>query len=1211
MTDFVHLHLHTEYSLLDGAVKVDDLVRHCKANNIDTVAVTDHGNMYASLKFAEKCKKNKIKAIIGCEFYVVDDYRKHIDQHADHLILLAKNKAGYINLVQLDSLAFVDGYYYRPRIDYTVLKEHTEGVICLSACLAGRIPRLLMAGEYEKAKEFALYLQSLFGEDFYIEIQDHGIPEQRQILPDLVRIAREIGAQIVATNDVHYLKKEDWEMQDILLCIQTKRTLDDPARMKMQTHEFYMKSGDEMAAIFKDYPEAISNTRVIADKVSDTDTPFNLKEDGNPVYDKSLIPLYTADDGTPSPEYLTRLTWEGLPKRYEVITDEIRKRAEYELDIIIKMGFADYFLIVWDYINWSRLNDIPVGPGRGSGVGSIVAYAIGITSVDPLRYDLLFERFLNPDRVSMPDFDVDFCTERRGETIEYVRKRYHPENVAQIVTFGTLKSRAVIKDVGRVMRIPYSEVNRVTKVMDGKSTIRELLGLDLEELRAKAEKAKLAADEAERSSPDDEAKIADLKGKYDEAVKKFTETEGKRNPEFIEIYGSDALLKEVIDMGLKLEGMPRNTSMHAAGVVICRKKIADNVPLSRNGEDITTQFDMKEVESIGMLKMDFLALATLTDIKKACDYIYEDTGRRIEFDQACDDPKAYALIAEGDTDAVFQLEQGGMKRFMKQLQPTCLEDLIAGISLYRPGPMDFIPAYLKNREDPAHIKYLTPLLRPILEKTYGVIIYQEQVMQIFQNLAGYSLGQADLVRRAMAKKHLSELMAQKDKFIHGDIDKGGNITGCASKGIPEDVAKELFAQMESFASYAFNKSHAAAYAVVTYQTAYLKKYYPKEFLAGVLNNRIGKIEEIAKYVVYMKEKNIPVYPPDVNESKVYFSVQGGGIRFGLCALRGVGLGAMEGVIEEREKHGKFKDFPDFLMRCTKFCNRRMVESLIFGGAFDGMGYKRSQYNAVYEELMRRIAGMDKQKGSAQISLFGDIIEEEAPEAEYPNIPEWDSAELLSKEKNVLGVYVSGHPFAAFSHAFKDCNFNSGMLADFEEDEDTGDRTYHQIKSGDTATMGGLVSAIKKVATKGGAFMAFITVEDLYGSVECVAFPRLYEKARSFLRQDAVVRIGGKIDIQPEKLPVIILDTIDEYVPEKSAPAPVREETREKVLWLDARTMDGEEFEELLDALSEYEGTTKTKIVRSEKERYSYSVNLSRALMAELRTFLPESCIKLM
>ncbi len=1194
MTDFVHLHLHTEYSLLDGAVKVDELVEHCKQQGIDAVAVTDHGNMYSSLYFAEECKKRGIKYIIGCEFYVVDDMKVKDSQHADHLILLAKNKAGYVNLVQLDSAAFVDGFYYRPRIDYKMLKEHSEGVICLTACLAGRLSRLLMAGDYEGAKKFVLGMKEIYGEDFYIEIQDHGIPEQKQILPDMVKLSKECGVELVATNDVHYLHKEDWEMQDVLMCIQMKKTLDDPARMKMETHEFYMKSGDEMAALFPTLPQAISNTRVIANKISDTDTPFNLKDNGSPVYDKSLIPLYTADDGTPSPEFLTRLTWERLPKRYPVITDEIRQRVEYELSVIIKMGFADYFLIVWDYINWSREHDIPVGPGRGSGVGSIVAYSIGITNVDPLRYDLLFERFLNPDRVSMPDFDVDFCTERRGETIEYVRRRYHPENVAQIVTFGTLASRAVIKDVGRVMRVPYSETDRVTKLMDGKSTIRELLGLDIEKCRKKVEDCK--------DDPD----------KHDEAVKKLADQEGKRNPEIIELYQNDDTLKRVIDMGLKLEGMPRNTSMHAAGVVICRKKIADNVPLSRNDEDITTQFDMKEVESIGMLKMDFLALTTLTDIKKTLDYIYEDYGKHIEFDQNCDDAGAYALIAEGDTDAVFQLEQGGMKRFMKQLQPTCLEDLIAGISLYRPGPMDFIPDYLKNKSNPAGIHYLTPLLRPILEKTYGVIIYQEQVMQIFQNLAGYSLGQADLVRRAMAKKHRSELMAQKDIFIHGNIAQGGNITGCEAHGIPPEISEKLFAQMESFASYAFNKSHAAAYAVVTYQTAYLKRYYPKEFLAGVLNNRITKIDEIAKYIVYMKEKNIPVYPPDVNASKAYFSVQGGGVRFGLSALRGVGIGAIESVIKERESGGKFKDFPDFLMRCTKFVNKRMVEALIWGGAFDSFGKHRSQYNAVYEDLMKRIAGMDKQKSGAQMSLFGDIIEEKAPEADYPAIPEWISSDLLANEKAVLGVYVSGHPFQPFARYFADCSFHCGMLADFEEDEETGEKTYHRLKNGQPATMGGLISGIKRINTKGGALMAFVTVEDLYGSIDCLAFPKIYERARTFLRQDAVVKVSGKLSLDPDKAPVIVLDSIVEFDTagkERAAEEAPPEEDRQ-VLWLDARELSEEDFSELIEMMQGYAGPTLSKILHGGK-RYEFSVNTSRAFLAELRTFLPADCVKLL
>ncbi len=1193
MTDFVHLHLHTEYSLLDGAVRVDELVKHCVENNIDTVAITDHGNMYATLHFASQCKKNKIKYIIGCEFYAVNDYTVKDTQTADHLILLAKNKAGYINLVQLDSLAFVDGYYYRPRIDYKVLKEHSEGVICLSACLAGRIPRLLMDGDYEGAKKFALEMKETFGEDFYLEIQDHGIKEQREILPLIVRLSEETGIELVATNDVHYLKKEDWEMQDVLMCIQMKRTLDEPDRMKMETHEFYMKSGDEMAALFPNLPQAISNTRKIADKISEIDTPFDLKDNGSPVYDKSLIPLYTADDGTPSPEYLTRLTWEGLSNRYPEITEEIKARAEYELSIIIKMGFADYFLIVWDYINWSRLNDIPVGPGRGSGVGSIVAYAIGITNVDPLRYDLLFERFLNPDRVSMPDFDVDFCTARREETIEYVRKRYRPENVAQIITFGTLASRAVIKDVGRVMRVPYNETDRVTKLMDGKATIRECLGLDIEKCR------KAVQDTA--NDPD----------KNDEAKKKLADKESKRIGEFVEIYQTDETLKRVIDMGLKLEGMPRQTGMHAAGVVICRKKIADNVPLSRNGEDITTQFNMKEVESIGMLKMDFLALTTLTDIKKACDYILEDTGKTIEFGQNCDDALAYQLISEGDTDAVFQLEQGGMKKFMKQLQPTCLEDLIAGISLYRPGPMDFIPKYLENRAHPNEIEYLTPLLKPILEKTYGVIIYQEQVMQIFQNLAGYSLGQADLVRRAMAKKHRSELMAQKDKFIYGDIEQGGNIAGCQAKGIPPEVSAELFAQMESFASYAFNKSHAAAYAVITYQTAYLKKYFPKEFLAGVLNNRIDKIEEISKYVVYMKEKNIAVYPPDVNRSKAYFSVQGDGLRFGLCALRGVGVSAMEEVIRERERGGLFKDFSDFLMRCTKYVNKRMVEALILGGAFDSFGYHRSQYYAVYEELMRRISAIDKEKAGAQMSLFGTLIQEEAPKAEYPNLPEWELSDLLSREKSVLGVYVSGHPFERYSRYFSEASFNCSLLADYEEDEETKFRTYKQLKAGQPATMGGIIAAIKKMNTKSGATMAFVTVEDLYGSVECVVFPKIYDKVKAHLAVDTVVSVSGKVDVDPEKTPVIIVDNLKEFeLDDKEEQTPQAEEApARQVLWLDAREMAEEDFEELSEMMLGYEGTTLVKILHGGK-RYEFYANLNRAFAAELRAFLPEKCIKI-
>ena len=1206
MTDFVHLHLHTEYSLLDGAAKVDDLVDHLVKNNIDCCAVTDHGNMYASLYFAEECVKKGIKYIIGCELYATDDYRdKRPGTKTEHIIVLAKNKTGYKNIVKLDSLSYIDGFYGKPRIDYKLLKEHHEGVICLSACLAGRMPQLLLNGDYDGAKEWAKEMKDVFGEDFYIEIQDHGLQEEKQVIPQLIQIARELDIQLVATNDVHYIYKEEWEAQDILLCIQTKKTLADPKRMKFETREFYMKTGDEMAALFDYIPEAISNTRVIADKIEEP--VFDLKPNGTPIRDTSLIPLYTPDDGSTSPEYLTRLTWEGLPKRYKDITDTIKQRVEYELGIIIKMGFADYFLIVWDYINWSRLNGIPVGPGRGSGVGSIVAYSIGITDVDPLRYELIFERFLNPDRVSMPDFDVDFCTKRRYETIEYVRRKYHPENVAQIVTFGTLASRAVIKDVGRVMGVPYSDTDKVAKLMDGKSTIRELLGLNIEKYEKKL---------ADPSLPED---------KRIETEKDLIEQKKKKNPEFIEVYETNEELRRVIDMGLKLEGMPKNTSEHAAGVVICRKVLSDNVPLAKNGDDIVTQFDMKEVEAVGMLKMDFLALTTLTDIQNTLSYIKEGLGIDIDFNEiGYDVPEAYQLISSGDTDAVFQLEQGGMKRFMKDLQPNCLEDLIAGISLYRPGPMDFIPTYIRNKNHPDQIVYDTPLLEPILKNSYGVIIYQEQVMQIFQKLAGYSLGQADLVRRAMAKKHKDELMAQKDKFIFGDIAQGGNITGCAAQGIPADVAAKIFADMESFASYAFNKSHAAAYAVVAYRTAYLKYFYPKEFLAGILNDRIDKIEEISKYIAYMKEKNIDVLPPHINKSKSIFSVEGNGLRFGLGALRGVGQAPIEAVIEERNANGEFKDFADFAIRCAKHVNKRIVESLIYAGAFDCFGYTRSQFAAVYDEVITRVNAMDKQKAGAQISLFGDIIEEQSLEIVYPDIPEYEQTEKLSKEKSVLGVYVSGHPFEKYVAYFKDKNFNCSMLTEYMEDEETGVKTYTELSDGQQVTMGGMIAATKKLQTRSGSFMAFVTVEDLYGTVECVCFPNVYERIKSFLAVDAVVSLSGKIDINEEKAPTIIVDRMSEFRIDEQEKPPHAEnartgeaaeaaakEEKEKTLWLKISGMAQEDVDELMETLCYYQGDTPVYFVRDRKKMLcSQRVNPGKALMAELSSFLREDCIKL-
>ena len=1222
MTDFVHLHLHTEYSLLDGAAKVDDLVDHLVKNGINACAVTDHGNMYASLYFAEECVKKGIKYIIGCELYATDDhFDKRPGTKTEHIVLLAKNKTGYKNIVKLDSLSYIDGFYGKPRISYEYIKQHHEGVICLSACLAGRMPQLLMKGDYEGAKKWAAEMKEIFGEDFYIELQDHGIPEEKQVIPELIQIARELNIQLVATNDVHYIEKEDWEAHDVLLCIQTKKTLADPKRMKFDTHEFYMKSGDEMMELFHYVPEAISNTRVIADKIEEG--VFDLTPKGDPIRDTSLIPLYKPDDGSTSPDYLTRLTWEGLPKRYPEITQTIKERAEYELGIIISMGFADYFLIVWDYINWSRLNGIPVGPGRGSGVGSIVAYSIGITDVDPLKYDLIFERFLNPDRVSMPDFDVDFCTKRRYETIEYVREKYHPENVAQIVTFGTLASRAVIKDVGRVMGVPYTETDKVAKLMDGKSTIGELLGLKIPKLEKQLADPELSEE------------------KRGELQKKLKEQKDKKNSEFIEVYETNEELHRVIDMGLKLEGMPKNTSEHAAGVVICNKVLADNVPLARNGEDIVTQFDMKEVEAVGMLKMDFLALTTLTDIQNTLEYIKIGKGIDVDFDAlGVDVPEAYQLISSGDTDAVFQLEQGGMKKFMKELQPSCLEDLIAGISLYRPGPMDFIPTYIHNKHHPEDIVYDTPYLEPILKNSYGVIVYQEQVMQIFQQLAGYTYGQADLVRRAMAKKKKKELMEQKDKFIYGAPDEG--ITGCVSKGIPAEVAEKIFGDMESFASYAFNKSHAAAYAVVAYRTAYLKHFYPKEFLAGILNDRIDKIDEVSKYIMYMKEKNIDILPPNINKSKDIFWVEGNGLRIGLGALRGVGQDAIAAVINERERNGEFKDFADFAMRCSKYVNKRIVESLIYAGAFDCFGYNRAQVAAVYEEVLTRVSAMEKQKAGAQISLFGSILQEQAIEVKFPNIPEFETMEKLSKEKSVLGVYVSGHPFEKYITYFKDKTFNCSMLNNYLEDEETGEKTYAEVADGQQVSMGGMISTFKKLKTRTGSFMAFVTVEDLYGAIECVCFPKIYDKIRSFLLADKVVSLSGKISIEEEKAPVIIVDKMTEFTldsetnqsvietsnannnyAENSAQVllgknenPVKQtapympnEATEKKLWLNVSELEDEDIEELLETLSFYAGTTTVWFVKNGKKMLcSQKVTPNKALMAEVSSFLSENSI---
>ncbi len=1192
MKDFVHLHLHTEYSLLDGACKIDNLIEHCKSNGIDTVCITDHGNMYGTLQLAEKAAVAGLKYIIGCEFYVTEDMNDKTSQSAEHLILLAKNRRGYINLVQLDSMAFVDGFYYKPKIDYKVLKEHSEGVICLSACLAGGIPRRLLAGDYDGAKNLALYLKEIFKEDFYIEIQDHGIDEERRVLPHLVSLANDIGVELVATNDVHYLSKSDAEMQDVLMCIQMKKQLDDPKRMKFATDEFYFKTGDEMAALFPNLPKAISNTRAIADKV--TEPAFNLNKKGYPEKDNTLIPTYTPEDGSTAEEYLRKLTAEGLKTRYGTPTEKELSRAEYELGIICSMGYADYYLVVWDFINWSKKNAIPVGPGRGSGVSSIVAYSIGITDVEPLQYDLLFERFLNPDRVSMPDFDIDFCTDRREETIEYVRRKYGAENVCQIVTFGTMAAKNSIKDVGRVMRVPYSETDRITKIMDGKTSISDLLGRRLDGVRKKID------------AEQDEDKKAELR-------EKLNELSAMRNSEFCEIYETDDSLRRVIDMALKIEGMPRQTGIHAAGVVICQKRIADNVPLSRNGEDITTQYVAKEIESLGMLKMDFLALVTLTDIKKCCDYINENYGKIIDFNKiGYSDGGAYSLISEGDTDGVFQLEAGGMKRFMKNLRPDCLEDLIAGVSLYRPGPMQFIDSFCRRKHGQEEIKYDCPQEEKILKVTYGIPVYQEQVMQIFQDLGGFSLGEADLVRRAMGKKDKKTLMAQKEKFINGGISdtNGSEIVGCKKNGISVNVANKIFGDMENFASYAFNKSHAAAYATLAYQTAWLKKYYCKEFICALLNNRLNKIDEITKYVLYLKEKGYKVLPPDINKSKTVFTVENDGVRFGLSALKGAGQAVIDAVIEERNKNGDFKDFPDFVSRCISVLNSRLVEGLILSGAFDAMGVKRSQLEEIYEPLCNKAKTINKQRNSAQMNLFGDILGEEKLDVTYPDIAEYELNEKLSKEKQVLGVYVSGHPFEKYVHAFPDCTFDCSFFDDYVEDED-GNRTFNRISDGMRITMAGIIASYRRTMTKRtGTYMAFMTLEDVYGSVECVCFPSAYEKYKAEIINDRIVKVRGKLDVDAEKGVSLIIDEIIPMETQERTDAVTDVRSHKSVLWLNATSVADENFEEFINTLYNYEGESVCKIVRGkQKFLFPTGVNYCRGLLAELSVFINLEDIK--
>ncbi len=1246
---FTHLHTHTQYSILDGAARIDKMVAKAKKLGMKSVAITDHGVLYGVIDFFDTCNKEGLKPIIGCEFYVCSDMNKRLGGNGEfeHLVLLAKDYQGYLNLAKLDSLAFTEGFYYKPRIDMKFLSEHAEGLVCLTACLGGRIPQLLLQGQYQQADTALKEFKSIFGEDLYVEIQDHGIDEQRQTNPLLIKLAKENGLKVVATNDVHYIDQKDAEMHDVLLCMQTGKTLKDDNRMRFSSDQFYFKTEEEMLEVFPYIPEAIANTEEVAEKC-------NCKLE----FGMDLIPKYFPDNGQTPYDFFVALIEKGLVARYPEITPEIRERADYELKIISTMGFVDYYLIVWDFINYARENDIPVGYGRGSGVGSIIAYAVGITNVDPLRYALLFERFLNPDRVSMPDFDIDFCTERRGEVVEYVVNKYGASNVSQIITFGTLAPRAALKDVARVYDIPFADVNKLTKLIPSNPalhvSLKKIFKTDFEEQEKiksanhKKENALIYIKERLENVPDPENKLAKqytiadfpeyesseefYKEYADFHVKKEKDDKAyvdpKMNvPELIELYQEDETLHKVIDMAIEMEGMPKSTGMHAAGVIICKEVISDFVPISRAKDDTTTQFTMATCERLGLLKMDFLGLNTLTDIKKTITYIKEDLGIDVDFDKLGDtDQGVYDLIGSGETDAVFQLESPGMKKFMRDLKPTCMEDIIAGISLYRPGPMDYIPEYIKGKQNPGAVKYDHPCLISILEPSYGVIVYQEQVMQIVQVMAGYSLGQADIIRRAMSKKKAGEMDLQRKYFVHGkgdEFDKEtGKLTspaieGALAKGISEEIAIKVFDKMESFAKYAFNKSHAAAYGTVSYQTAYLKKYYPIQFLCAVINNRITKMDEVSKYTSFAKEKGYKILQPDVNKSASGFRQENGCIRFGLSGIKNVGEAAVKELLIERGD-GEFKSFEDFLSRTNKITNKRLVESLIKAGAFDCFGHKRSQLMAVFEFTMDTISKSEKSKVHGQIDMFDFLSEESKIDIKYPDLAEFQTSIKLLYEKEVAGLYITGHLLddvrdkleGVFNTSFLKMPESDGgdaldadNLAEAEEEH----REFVNSFIDKQVTMGGILFDVQKVITKNGKEMAHGKLEDLYGVIEFVVFPRQYDRLKYTLAMsDVRVLAKGKLSSGRDNSYQLVVDSFSLLDQKNEAKTPSQTNAG-KTLYV--KVEEDQVFQRVLDICESYIGTSPCVIVYNGKAfKHPKKIAITQSLLLELEMCVDEACI---
>ena len=1109
--NFTHLHLHTEYSLLDGACRIEGLMQRVKALGQTAVAITDHGVMYGCVDFYKAAKKAGVKPIIGCEVYVATRTRfdkvNRIDG-SNHLVLLCKNETGYKNLIKMVSVGFTEGFYNKPRVDHELLEEYHEGLICLSACLAGEIPQALLAGDYEKAKNLARYYEDLFGKgNYYIEIQDHGLDEQRTVLPLLVRLSRETGIPLVATNDAHYLEKEDSRMQHILICIQTNKTVNDDDVLEFGTDEFYVKSTDEMYELFSAWPEACENTNRIAEMCS-FDFEFGVTK----------LPYFVAPDGMDNKEYFVKLCRDGLLRRYGAdVPEDIRARLDYEISIIDRMGYINYYLIVFDFINYAKSQGIPVGPGRGSGAGSLAAYCVGITNIDPIKYNLLFERFLNPERVSMPDFDIDFCYERRQEVIDYVIRKYGADHVAQIVTFGTMAARAAIRDVGRVLDMPYGTVDGIAKLvpMEPKMTLTKALSISRE-----------------------------LKARYD----------------------ADPQVKELIDMSLKLEGMPRHASTHAAGVVITREAADEYVPLATNDGNPVTQFTMTTIEELGLLKMDFLGLRTLTVIDDAEKMIRKrEPGFSMDA-VPYDDQRVYAMLNAGETEGVFQMESGGMTQAVMGLQSKSLEDIIAIISLYRPGPMESIPTYIANRHNPGNVKYKTPQLEHILDVTNGCIVYQEQVMQICRELAGFSYGQADLVRRAMSKKKHDVMEKERQHFVHGNTEPGHECAGCVANGISETVANAIFDDMSSFASYAFNKAHAAAYAVVAYQTAYLKRHYPREFMAALLTSVLDNTGKVIEYTAECQRMGIRVLPPDINASDAGFTVEGKDIRFGLLALKNVGRNLIATVVRERSGT-PYRSLYDFCKRLhgTEI-NRRAVESMIKSGAFDNLEAKRRSMMDGVEGILKSVESEARRNLDGQIDLFGALDGEQESGRNVYKLP--DSGEeypydiLLQMEKEVSGLYLSGHPLDHYRPVIE-------KVSTCRISELVGENAHAYDKQ--NVTLVCTVVRTKTINTKAGGMMAFITVEDLSGSMEVLAFPKVLLAASEAVHDNAVVVIKGRVSYKEDEPSKLIADSIVDV--ERYEPDKIKTDIKstKNGLWLKLSSMRSESFEETKNLLQIFEG----------------------------------------